>query len=145
MKLCPTCRTEKTVDAFYADKRKRDGLKSQCKTCHIAGNIRARDPEKKRNTNAAHMARARAMEPEKFAERDRIASRNRVRDERVLARVALNNAVKRGDITKPDCCETCSSKDSLHAHHDDYSKPLTVRWLCHACHGKEHRKERMEA
>jgi hypothetical protein len=26
----------------------------------------------------------------------------------------------------------------LHAHHDDYSEPLVVRWLCNRCYGAHH-------
>lgn len=26
----------------------------------------------------------------------------------------------------------------LHAHHDDYSKPLEIQWLCTGCHGAVH-------
>jgi hypothetical protein len=33
MKTCPTCREEKPVDEFKANKAKRDGLSSQCKRC----------------------------------------------------------------------------------------------------------------
>jgi hypothetical protein len=36
-------------------------------------------------------------------------------------------------------CETCGSPKAQ-AHHDDYERPLNVRWLCTVCHGMEHRR-----
>jgi hypothetical protein len=58
------------------------------------------------------------------------------------AHILLNNAVKRGKIEKPEICENCGFKSSkprsIHAHHEDYTKPLEVKWLCVACHKREH-------
>jgi hypothetical protein len=39
MKTCGACRSEKPASDFYADKRRRDGLKGQCKRCHCRTSI----------------------------------------------------------------------------------------------------------
>jgi hypothetical protein len=36
-------------------------------------------------------------------------------------------------------CEVCGAEE-VHAHHDDYSKPLDVRWLCPSHHREHHAK-----
>ena len=54
-----------------------------------------------------------------------------------LAQVALKNAVDAGKIERPDTCEECgASCKTPHGHHEDYSKPLEVSWLCCKCHSK---------
>lgn len=45
-------------------------------------------------------------------------------------------AVRMGRLTRKPC-EIC--KDiNVHAHHDDYFKPLDVRWLCQKHHNEIH-------
>jgi hypothetical protein len=36
----------------------------------------------------------------------------------------------------------CGATEHVHGHHDDYQKPLVVRWLCRRHHGEVHRRSR---
>lgn len=51
------------------------------------------------------------------------------------ARRDVNNALKLGKLAKQQC-EICG--DTAEAHHEDYSKPLDVRWLCRMHHRAHH-------
>lgn len=55
-----------------------------------------------------------------------------------LARRAAYNALRRGELVRPLICSVCSIDGLIHAHHDDYNKPLKVKWLCPGCHVDRH-------
>ena len=59
------------------------------------------------------------------------------------ARRSVRNALLRGDLVK-GVCEVCSAT-RVDAHHDDYSRPLDVRWLCRAHHMEVHNELRAKA
>ena len=46
-------------------------------------------------------------------------------------------AVKDGSLLRQPC-EVCGASKKVHAHHDDYGKPLAVRWLCPSHHHEAH-------
>lgn len=54
---------------------------------------------------------------------------------RIVTKAIRSGKIKRGK------CEKCKRRDT-HAHHDDYSKPLSVRWLCPFHHAQHHLKLR---
>lgn len=56
--------------------------------------------------------------------------------EKAAAHAALTGAIRRRELVRQPC-EVCGAADT-EGHHDDYSKPLTVRWLCKAHHLEAH-------
>lgn len=55
-----------------------------------------------------------------------------------LARRQVQSAIERGELAKLPC-EVCGDI-KVQAHHEDYSKPLQVIWLCSTHHGERHIK-----
>lgn len=52
---------------------------------------------------------------------------------------AFRKALKEGRVTRK-ACEVCGNPKT-DGHHDDYSRPLDVRWLCRTHHRQHHRAE----
>src|SRR5690606_28298581 len=44
------------------------------------------------------------------------------------AHIAVKNAIRCGVMERPSACEECGWEGKVHGHHDDYSRPLDVRW-----------------
>lgn len=65
-----------------------------------------------------------------------VKSREERRKER--ARRLVTRAVKAGKLERPKRCEHCAEARRLNAHHEDYSRPLAVAWLCQNCHSARH-------
>jgi hypothetical protein len=57
--------------------------------------------------------------------------------EKYAAQRLLFNALRRGLIVR-EPCEICGALE-VEAHHEDYSKPLQVRFLCRRHHREYHR------
>ena len=54
------------------------------------------------------------------------------------AHLKVQRALFNGIIKRPENCEECNCDKELEAHHEDYDKPLDVKWLCIKCHNKRH-------
>lgn len=57
------------------------------------------------------------------------------------AQSTVANALRSGALTRGPCelkDDTCCGK--MNAHHDNYDKPLEVRWLCRSHHMRHHAK-----
>jgi hypothetical protein len=60
--------------------------------------------------------------------------------EKKRAWLMAQEAIKVGRLVKGPC-EFCGTRRRIVAHHDDYSKPLKVRWMCVRCHTFYHIKK----
>lgn len=56
------------------------------------------------------------------------------------AHAMVAEAVRTGVLHKPSECSRCGTGGRIIGHHDDYSKPLEVLWLCGMCHAARHRE-----
>lgn len=56
--------------------------------------------------------------------------------EKYRAHLTVQRAINSGELVK-DGCEICGSLQT-DAHHDNYSEPLKVRWLCRQHHIRLH-------
>lgn len=132
MKICPKCSKEKDEDCFHKHKGREDGLQSICKECKKNNNrhryVKNREEILKGNRDYSR------TEKGKRSHCDGQYKQRKKYPEKQIAR----NATRR--LTKQPC-EVCGETE-VEAHHEDYSKPLNVRWLCRQHHIDIHRSKR---
>jgi len=150
MKKCSKCGAEKDESMFSKGKRYKDGLFCQCKECCSKRFKTWRSKNKERESERFKQYRADNAEYEAARKRKytkehlpEINEHNRKRreecPERHKAHAAVRRAVESSKLWRQPC-EVCGWLFT-HAHHDDYSKPLEVRWLCPQHHSEVHKKE----
>lgn len=95
--------------------------------CSICGGIRETASKRLCRSCAAAYMRGHRPRHTELTEAQRL---------RENARSYANVYQKRGKLL-PHPCESCHAPIA-EKHHDDYAKPLDVRWLCRRCHLSEH-------
>jgi hypothetical protein len=135
VKRCSKCKRRKPLAEFHADAGKADGRSSRCKPCArlITKAWRAAHVERHRAANRAYRRTATGRVAVS-------ASNERYRKahpEKTRARWRVQRALRDGRLQRRPC-ETCGAPRA-HAHHDDYGRPLAVRWLCRVHHAEAHR------
>lgn len=144
MKRCRTCGEVKEVEAFYrgAGSHARRGT---CKACMQSRKARAQRRQAYHEARENGSVDRRGSYTERNRQRYIEKRRQRERTLKGRAAAAVRGAVRSGKLVKPDACEKCGEISPLQGHHDDYSKPLEVEWLCAFCHGKQHRPAAVKA
>jgi hypothetical protein len=134
-KRCVQCGEIRPLEDFHKRSASKDGHQPKCKACSkayfqqwlVAGGsalVRAYHRERRRDPAA------------RAIDRGRVAVYRKRHPDRTRAHGRVNNAVRDGRLVRGPC-EKCGAMET-HGHHDDYSKPLEVRWLCRVHHEEHH-------
>ena len=136
MKTCFKCNQTKPLSEYYKHSKMADGHLNKCKECNKKDSDRnfknkMLDPEwaiKERERQRKKEERRRSEGLVKKYEKRKYI--------KPAANSILGNAIRSGSIKRMPC-EICGSKKS-EGHHEDYSKPLDVVWLCSRHHSDRH-------
>lgn len=129
-KHCYGCGTDKPVSEFYKCSSHSDGLSSPCKSC---------DDKRRRTWGRQNRTRQKRIQQRSIEKNySKILERNRAwslaNPEKVRTRSLVYRAVVAGRLVRPKSCSRCGKRTKVEGHHEDYSKPLEVTWVCRSCH-----------
>lgn len=170
MKNCTKCKNILSESMFNKSKRNKDGLRAECRNCQREqGKKYTSDPavksmlsEKRKSLEYKEMQKA-SDKKRNATEKRRLYKREKAHEPTVLkiknefskiyksnplnkiktaAQYAVRNALRRGEMIRGKCeyehLGDCYGTPQ--GHHEDYNKPLDVRWLCGRHHKRVHLK-----
>jgi len=126
-KTCTKCKIEKELSFF---RKTYKWYKNTCKACELEY---ARDYYRKRKAEN----RQKCSEYYK-RNKDKVNDRKKKYSDKNRAGLKIQYYIRVGKIKRPSECEYCGKECKPHAHHHDYSKPLSVIFLCNDCHMRKH-------
>jgi hypothetical protein len=124
VKKCRLCLQVLPIANYCKMARTLDGLETRCRECNKARVRAIRD--KTPGYNTKHSRNFKERHPEKRA-----------------AHLAVARALRAGTLTKQPCLICGNIK--AESHHDDYTKPLDVIWLCRQHHAAHHEAQRKQS
>lgn len=131
LKTCFKCGKTLPLDDFYRHAKMKDGHLNKCKACTRKDNKENRynhidyyrnydsmrqKTERRKSWKITYQRIVRKTHPEKYH-----------------CRQIFGKALKKGLVIKQPC-EICGLLENIEGHHEDYSKPLDVIWLCFKHH-----------
>ena len=147
-KHCPKCGETKPIGEFSRNRHNSGGWSGRCKICERIRNKAYRDSNRDATRARFLDYRTKNLDHELARQREyRVLNRDKFRarklkyaaecPEKEHAVSMVHNAIVKGTLVRQPC-EECGCEPAQ-GHHDDYSKPLEVRWLCRTHHARLHR------
>jgi len=135
-KKCIKCGINKHLDDYYVHKKMADGHLSKCKSCiKDYVNLSPFRIERKKEINRKYSRSPRGRATSNKA----VKSYQKRYPIKTIARRATIEAIRVGILERKPCV-VCGNNSQIHAHHEDYNKPLDVVWLCHSHHLARHKE-----
>lgn len=126
-KTCFKCGRDLPIGEFYTHSAMKDGHLNKCKSCT------RKDVHENYINNLAHYqdyyAKREQTSKRKEQKRQYLLSYRKDNHQKNFCRRQVALALKKGTLVKMPC-EICGSIEKIQAHHEDYSKPLDIVWLC---------------
>ena len=136
-KTCFKCNLVKPLEDFYKHSQMADGHVNKCKKCN------KHDVRENRSNNRDYYL---AYDKQRSSNKERIAAQTEYTkqwrhkyEQKYKCHTAVGNALRSGLLTKTPCIR-CGDDKHVVGHHEDYSKPLDVWWLCETCHKQRHKE-----
>ena len=149
MKICRKCQKNLKLSEYYKHPEMLDGYLNICITCtkirvgvHRLKNldkIRCYDRERGNRQHKSYSTEYYAANKEKVKKTKKEWVKKNINKRK--AHMIVGYSIKIGKVKKPKKCEICKKISTrIYGHHDDYSKPLFIKWLCSICHGQRHKE-----
>jgi len=149
-KKCAKCGELKALDKYYKDIRASHGVYARCKSCLVEYDRTKEGRDRLKVRREKYKATDKFKETKrKYNLTDKAKSLDKIRKAKwqkanpvkSRAHKKVRYALDSGKLDKPDNCQICGTDCIPNGHHEDYSKPLDVIWVCNQCHVDIHYKE----
>lgn len=133
LRACKTCGAEKPLGEFppYRANAATTGRRHTCRACWN----KRWGPVVVEHNRRHYQENVNGYRDKKIAQAKRFQAEH---PEKKRAHVLVQRALGLGALTRQPC-ERCGA--GAEAHHDDYTRPLDVRWLCRLHHSEHHREQ----
>ena len=163
-KKCSVCKKVLSLLMFYKNRHRKDVYSDYCKECNNKMGLKYRSPKKGIETRKKY--RDKYIKTDKYKEyiskyvrRKEVKERSKINMKKYLStekgkQYIIKRRKKQQELghkyahlqvcrkLKKLPCQVCGTTKHIHGHHEDYSKPLDVMWLCAKHHAQLHRSEK---